>query len=92
MRIPRTASARNQRSGLEITSTKTIPLSTRHATRSALALPRHTLGGICFDVATAADLPLLHVLARPLGDCEAEVWESSTPVETLIFVPTKGSC
>jgi chorismate lyase/3-hydroxybenzoate synthase len=84
MRIPKTASARNQRSGLEITSTETIPLSTRHATRAEIAsLPRHILGGICFDVAAAADLPLLHVLARPLGSCEAEVWDSATAVETF---------
>src|SRR3954471_3626769 len=92
MRTPKTAIARNQRSGLEITSVETIPLSTRHATRSEIAsLPRNTLGGICFDVAAAADLPLLHVLARPLGDFEVEVWQSAVPVEQFAAGGIRGA-
>ena len=84
MRTPKTAIARNQRTDFEITPVETIPLSTRHATRSEIvSLPRHTLGGICFDVAADADLPLLHVIARPLGSFEAEVWDSPLPVETF---------
>src|SRR4051812_17657014 len=92
MSMPKIATARNQRSGLEITSVETIPLSTRHATRSEIAsLPRTTLGGICFDVAAAADLPLLHVNARPLGPAEAEVWESQETAETFAADGIRGA-
>ena len=70
---------------MESTSVDSVPLSTRHASRSdVISLPRHILGGICYDVAAAADLPLLHVMARPLADAEAEVWESD--VKTTPFV------
>ena len=92
MRTPKTASPMNQRSGLEITSVETIPLSTRHATRSDVAsLHPHILGGICFDVAAAADLPLLHVTARPLDEAEAEVWESVAPVQMFARGGIRGA-
>jgi chorismate lyase/3-hydroxybenzoate synthase len=51
----------------------------------------HILGGICFDVAAAADLPLLHVLARPLDRFEVEVWESASPVEPFASGPIYGA-
>lgn len=84
MSTPKTAIARNHKTDFEITPVDSVPLSTRHATPSEIAsLPGYTLGGICFDVAAAADLPLLHVVAQPLGESAAEVWESELPVETF---------
>jgi len=83
---------RNQRSGLEITSAETIPLSVRHATRAGVAsLPRGILGGICFDVAADAAHPLLHVTARPLGDHEVEVWESAVPATAFARGAVRGA-
>ena len=77
---------------MEITSVDSVPLSTRHATRSdIISLPHQTLGGICFDIASAADLPLLHVNARPLGEAEAELWESPEPVETFASAAIRGA-
>ena len=82
----------NQRSGLEITSNETIPLSARHAARLDVAsLPHGILGGICYDVAADADRPLLHVTAQPLGDLDMELWESPVPAVAFARGSIRGA-
>ncbi|HEX9608539.1 MAG TPA: hypothetical protein VF962_15025, partial [Gemmatimonadaceae bacterium] len=81
----------NQRSGLEITSLETIPLSPRHAARRDVASLHGILGGICFDVAADAEQPLLHVTAQPLGDLDMELWESPVPAVAFARGSIRGA-